>query len=190
MKPYSWEVYEQALKWSRQPYTEASRADLFCGYCPNCGARTYAETREDERDETCVRVCRVCDEIVDEGPRPLSASSIAPSVSSMLPSTMPAITASGVDGLARRRSKLGGSCKKILHLSASSVARKEDPMQIIRKLSLFALLVIIASVVSLLVALVALVLGASDSMARWVAFGVLAGLAALAVVIAMETRFK
>jgi hypothetical protein len=68
MKPYSWEVYEQALKWARQPHIEASRADLFCGYCPNCGARAYAETREEERDEVCVRVCRVCDEIVDEGP--------------------------------------------------------------------------------------------------------------------------
>jgi hypothetical protein len=62
--------------------------------------------------------------------------------------------------------------------------------KVIKKLSLFALLVIIASVVSVLVALVALILGASDSMARAIAFGMLAGLAALAVVIAMETRFQ
>jgi hypothetical protein len=58
-----------------------------------------------------------------------------------------------------------------------------------RKLLIYAVLLLVAVVCSTAAALVALGLGASDGMARWFAFGVLAALAVV-IAILMETRFQ
>jgi hypothetical protein len=58
-----------------------------------------------------------------------------------------------------------------------------------RKLALYAALLLVAVVVSTAAALVALRLGVTDGMARWFAFGVLAALAVV-IAILMETRFQ
>jgi hypothetical protein len=58
-----------------------------------------------------------------------------------------------------------------------------------RKLAIYAVLLLVAVVVSTAAALVALRLGAGAGMARWFAFGVLAALAVV-ITILMEARFS
>lgn len=75
MRRYSLEAIEQAVRWLQETAEERgrentarwSRQGLYYGDCANCGPRTYADLYEAEVAETCVRRCRACHQVVDEG---------------------------------------------------------------------------------------------------------------------------
>jgi len=54
----------QLDEWAQQ-----AQDDPYQGYCLGCGAhRRRSESRQVERDETCVYACAVCGETLDELP--------------------------------------------------------------------------------------------------------------------------
>jgi hypothetical protein len=64
-------VIKAMIQRGQQQWIEGMKeAEDTCYYCRNCGHRSKlrGEVRQEERDETCLYVCTICNEIVDEIP--------------------------------------------------------------------------------------------------------------------------
>ena len=63
------EQWSRAIEQDRKEYPTKMKALYEQGsefYCPNCGDVPSEQVRQEERDETCLYVCRKCDAVVDE----------------------------------------------------------------------------------------------------------------------------